>query len=51
MKPIFPPFLKGGIGGIFLAWQNPPKSPFAKGDFKAFLREPRQDNYHINDET
>jgi hypothetical protein len=30
----FPPLEKGGGGG-FEGWENPPKSPFAKGDFKA----------------
>jgi hypothetical protein len=30
-----PPFTKGGSGGISEAVENPPKSPFKKGDFKA----------------
>ncbi len=30
-----PPFGKGGSGGISKAVENPPKSPFKKGDFKA----------------
>ena len=29
-----PPFGKGGYGGISEAVENPPKSPFSKGDFK-----------------
>jgi hypothetical protein len=28
---ISPPFFKGGPGGIFLGFQNPPESPFRKG--------------------
>jgi len=30
-----PPFAKGGSGGISEGVENPPKSPFKKGDFKA----------------
>src|SRR5210317_37168 len=30
-----PLFGKGGYGGISEAVENPPKSPFSKGDFKA----------------
>jgi len=32
-----PPFGKGGSGGISEAIENPPKSPFTKGDFKASI--------------
>lgn len=32
---LYPPFSKGGSGGISEASRNPPKSPFIKGDFRA----------------
>ena len=36
-----PPFGKGGSGGISEAVENPPKSPFKKGDFKESTRQGR----------
>ena len=32
---LYPPLAKGGSGGISEAVENPPNSPFKKGDFKA----------------
>jgi hypothetical protein len=35
----FPPFSKGGLGGILSTLENPPESPFRKGGLKDRLRK------------